>query len=42
MDTQNDGLEKVVLFKYGNFWYLYLIFWGYPLKMDGWKMIYLL
>jgi len=22
MDTQNDGLEKVSPFKYGNFWYL--------------------
>ena len=21
MDTQNDGLEKVVPFKYGHFWY---------------------
>ena len=23
MDTQNDSLEKVTPFKYGNFWYLY-------------------
>ena len=22
MDTQNDGLEKVTPFEYGNFWYL--------------------
>ena len=22
MDTQNDGLEKVIPFKHGNFWYL--------------------
>ena len=28
MDTQNDGLEKVVPFKYGHFWYM-LDFWGY-------------
>ena len=28
MDTQNDGLEKVIPFKNGNFWYQFVRFLG--------------